>query len=162
ALFIGIKAERPRRVLAALGPKMLALSAEKADGAQPYNVTPEHTKLAREILGDGKLLIVEQKATLTTNVAAARDTARQALAVYTGLPNYVNNWRRLGFTDDDFAGGGSDRLLDAMVVHGDEAAIQARVQAHLDAGADHVAVQVLPVGNQFGIARDEWRRLAPA
>jgi probable F420-dependent oxidoreductase len=162
AIYFGPQADNPRRVIAALGPKMLELSATKADGAQSYNVTPEHTKLARDILGPDKSLIVEQKATLTTDVDAARETARKALAVYTGLPNYVNNWKRLGFTDDDVAGGGSDRLLDAMVVHGDEAAIKARVQDHLDAGADHVCVQVLPVGNQYGIARDEWRRLAPA
>jgi probable F420-dependent oxidoreductase len=84
------------------------------------------------------------------------------MAIYTGLPNYTNNWKRLGFTDDDLADGGSDRLLDAMVVSGDEAAIAARVQAHLDAGADHVCVQVLPANGQRAVPIDEWRRLAPA
>ena len=153
----------PRRVLAALGPKMLALAAEKTDGAHPYNVTPEHTALAREVLGPGKLLAVEQKAVLSTDVTDARDTARKALAVYLGLPNYTNNWRRLGFSDVDLADGGSDRLLDAMVVHGDEAAIAARAQAHRDAGADHVCIQVLPVlGGRGAIPLEEWRRLAPA
>jgi probable F420-dependent oxidoreductase len=148
----------PRRVLAALGPKMLALAAERADGAHPYNVTPEHTKLARDILGRDKLLAVEQKVMLETDASAARAAARQTLAIYLGLPNYANNWRRLGFTDADLADGGSDRFLDAIVAWGDESAIQARVQAHFDAGADHVCVQVLNPGTP----RDQWRTLAPA
>ncbi len=115
----------PKTVLAALGPKMLALSAAAADGAHPYNVTPEHTRQARAILGTGKLLCVEQGAILETNAAAARAMARRFLAIYVGLPNYVDNWRRLGFTDTDFAGGGSDRLVDALIVWGDEKAIRA-------------------------------------
>ena len=141
---------------------MLALAAEKADGAHPYNVTPEHTKIARDMLGHGKLLAVEQKAVLHTDATAARAAARNTLAIYLGLPNYVNNWRRLGFTDDDFANGGSDRLIDAMVVHGDEAAIKARVEDHRAAGADHVCVQVLPAENRALMPLDAWRRLAPA
>lgn len=133
----------PKTVLAALGPKMLALSAELADGAHPYNVTPEHTRQARAILGPGKLLCVEQAAILETNPADARATARRFLAVYLGLPNYVDNWKRLGFTDTDFAGGGSDRLIDALIAWGDERAIRARVQDHWQAGADHVCVQAI-------------------
>ncbi len=152
----------PRRVLAALGPRMLALAAERADGALPYNVTPEHTASARPILGHGKLLAVEQKAVLTTDAATARETARKTLAIYLGLPNYVNNWRRLGFTDADFADGGSDRFLDAIVAWGDEAAIARRVQDHRDAGADHVCVQVLNPDDMRAPPLDAWRRLAQA
>ncbi|HWS46933.1 MAG TPA: LLM class F420-dependent oxidoreductase [Acidimicrobiia bacterium] len=153
----------PRRVLAALGPKMLALAAERADGAHPYNVTPAHTATARSVLGADKLLAVEQKAVLTADASAAREVARRTLAIYLNLPNYVNNWKRLGFTDDDFAGGGSERLCDAMVVWGDEAAVAARVGEHRDAGADHVCVQLLPVeAARDVIPLDGWRRLAPA
>jgi probable F420-dependent oxidoreductase len=148
----------PRRVLAALGPRMLALAAERADGAHPYNVTPEHTKLAREALGADKMLAVEQKVLLEARPEAARAAARQALGIYLALPNYVNNWKRLGFTDDDLADGGNERFLDALVAWGDEAAIRTRVQAHLDAGADHVCVQVL----NPGMPLEAWRRLAPA
>jgi probable F420-dependent oxidoreductase len=133
----------PKTVLAALGPKMLELSAELADGAHPYNVPPEHTRQARRILGAGKLLCVEQAAILETNAAAARAIARRFLAFYFGLPNYVDNWRRLGFTDPDFAGGGSDRLIDAIIAWGDEQAIRARIQEHWQAGADHVCVQAV-------------------
>jgi probable F420-dependent oxidoreductase len=133
----------PKTVLAALGPKMLELSAELADGAHPYNVPPEHTRQARRILGAGKLLCVEQAAILETNAAAARAIARRFLAFYFGLPNYVDNWRRLGFTDPDFAGGGSDRLIDAIIVWGDEKAIRARIEEHWQAGADHVCVQAV-------------------
>jgi probable F420-dependent oxidoreductase len=135
--------EPPKTVLAALGPKMLELSAELADGAHPYNVPPEHTRQARRILGAGKLLCVEQAAILETNAADARAIARRFLAFYFGLPNYVDNWRRLGFTDPDFAGGGSDRLIDAIIAWGDEKAIRARIQEHWQAGADHVCVQAV-------------------
>ncbi|HKY93476.1 MAG TPA: TIGR03620 family F420-dependent LLM class oxidoreductase, partial [Nevskiaceae bacterium] len=103
---------KPLTVLAALGPKMLALSAELADGAHPYNTTPEHTAKAREILGKGKLLLVEQACILETDAAKARALARQFLTTYLGLPNYVNEWRRSGFDDADFADGGSNRLVD--------------------------------------------------
>jgi probable F420-dependent oxidoreductase len=136
-------AAAPKTVLAALGPKMLELSAELADGAHPYNVPPEHTRLARAILGTGKLLCVEQAAILETNPAQARATARRFLAMYLGLPNYVDNWRRLGFTDSDFAGGGSDRLIDTTIVWGDEKRIRARIDEHWQAGADHVCIQAL-------------------
>ncbi len=133
----------PETVLAALGPKMLALSAELADGAHPYNVTPDHTRRARAILGEGKHLCVEQAAILDTNPADARATARRFLSIYLGLPNYVENWKRLGFTDADFAGGGSDRLIDAVIVWGDEGTIRARIEEHWQAGADHVCVQAI-------------------
>jgi probable F420-dependent oxidoreductase len=133
----------PKTVLAALGPKMLELSAELADGAHPYNVPPEHTRQARNILGTDKLLCVEQAAILETNAADARAIARRFLAFYFGLPNYVDNWKRLGFSDRDLAGGGSDRLIDAVVAWGDEKAIRTRIQEHWQAGADHVCVQAV-------------------
>ncbi len=133
----------PKTVLADLGPKMLELSADLADGAHPYNVPPEHTAQARRILGTGKLLCVEQAAILETNAANARAIARRFLAFYFTLPNYVDNWRRLGFTDADLAGGGSDRLIDAIIAWGDEKAIRARIQEHWQAGADHVCVQAV-------------------
>ncbi len=114
-----------------------------ADGAHPYNVPPEHTAEARRILGKDKLLCTEQMVLLSTDAAKARAGARAALAHYMALPNYVNNWRRLGFGDADFAGGGSDKFVDAIVAWGDEAAIRKRVQAHWDAGADHVCIQPL-------------------
>jgi probable F420-dependent oxidoreductase len=162
ALYFAKRPEtKPTRVLAALGPRMLALAAEKADGAHPYNVTPEHTAMAREALGDEKLLAVEQKAVFTTDLDEARQVARESLNIYLGLPNYVNNWKRLGFADDDFADGGSDRFLDAMVVSGNEGAIRDRVHEHRAAGADHVCVQVLPV-ERGALPLDEWRLLAPA
>jgi probable F420-dependent oxidoreductase len=135
--------EPPKTVLAALGPKMLELSAELADGAHPYNVPPEHTRQARDILGTGKLLCVEQAAILETNAADARAIARRFLAFYFTLPNYVDNWRRLGFGDRDFAGGGSDRLIDAIIAWGDEKAIRGRIEEHSQAGANHVCVQAV-------------------
>jgi probable F420-dependent oxidoreductase len=133
----------PKTVLAALGPKMLELSAELADGAHPYNVTPEHTREARSIIGKGKLLCVEQGVILETDPSQARALARKFLNLYMGLPNYVNNWRRLGFTDSDFAGGGSDRLIDAVIAWGDEKAIRARLDEHRQAGADHICIQAI-------------------
>ena len=133
----------PQTVLAALGPKMLELAAELTDGAHPYNVSPEHTREARAILGPNKLLCVEQGAVLDTDATRARGLARRFLELYLTLPNYVNNWRRLGFTDTDFAGGGSDRLIDSIVVCGDETAIRKRIEEHWQAGADHVCVQAI-------------------
>jgi probable F420-dependent oxidoreductase len=153
--------EPPRRVLAALGPKMLALAAERADGAHPYNVPPEHTARAREILGPEKLLAPEQAVLLETDPVEARRIARGHLAIYLDLPNYMNNLRRFGVTDDDIADGGSDRLVDTLVAWGDVDAVRARVQAHLDAGADHVAVQVLKP-DRGTVPIDDWRKLAPA
>jgi probable F420-dependent oxidoreductase len=153
--------EEPRRVLAALGPKMLQLAAERALGAHPYFVPVEHTVVAREALGDGPMLCPEQAVVLSTDADEARAAARLHMATYLGLPNYTNNLRRLGWGDDDLADGGSDRLVDAIVAWGDEDAIVARVQAHLDAGADHVCVQVLDA-SASALPLPQWRTLAPA
>jgi probable F420-dependent oxidoreductase len=133
--------ERPLTVVAALGPKMLALTRELADGSHPYNVTPEHTAEARAVLGPDKLLCPEQMVLLETDPATARRAARAALAIYLPLPNYRNNFLRMGFGDGDFDGGGSDRLIDAIVAWGDADAILRRIQAHWEAGADHVCIQ---------------------
>jgi probable F420-dependent oxidoreductase len=151
---------RERRVLAALGPKMLELARERSAGAHPYNVTPAHTAIAREALGPDALVATEQAVALTTDATVARAAGRQHAAIYLNLPNYTNNLRRLGFVDDDFADGGSDRLIDALVVWGDEDAIAARVQEHRDAGADHVCIQVVNDGPDS--PRTQWRALAPA
>lgn len=131
------------RVLAALGPRVLRLARDRTAGAHPYLTTPEHTAQAREILGDGKLLVPEQKVVLSTDPEQARALARDRLAMYLQLPNYTNNWLRLGFTEADLADGGSDRLVDALVAWGDADAIRERVAAHWEAGADQVALQVL-------------------
>jgi len=149
------------RVLAALGPKMLDLARTRAAGSHPYLVTPQHTETVRAALGADGLVAPEQAVVLETDPGRARELAREHLAMYLGLPNYSNNWKRVGFTDDDLADGGSDRLVDALVVWGDEATIAARVQEHRDAGADHVCVQVL-TGDLATPCRDQWRRLAPA
>jgi probable F420-dependent oxidoreductase len=132
------------RALAALGPKVLELSAARSAGAHPYLTTPEHTRWARQLLGAGPLLAPEQKVVLGTDAERTRAIARRAVAnPYLRLTNYVSNLRRLGWTDADLADGGSDALIDALVVHGDAEALGRGVAAHLDAGADHVAVQVL-------------------
>ena len=149
------------RLLAALGPKMLALSTERAAGAHPYLVPVEHTRLAREILGPDAVLAPELGVVLDADPVAGRERARAHVADYLELPNYANNLRRLGYPEEDLAGGGSDRLVDAIVAVGDEAAIAARVTEHLDAGADHVCIQVVgPMGQP--LPRETWRRLAPA
>ena len=149
------------RVLGALGPKMLELSRDRSAGAHPYLVPPEHTRFARDVLGKGALLAPEQHVVLETDPEKARAVARASLAIYMTLPNYVNNWRRCGFTDDDVSGAGSDRLVDAIVAWGDEATIARRVQQHLDAGADHVCVQIASE-TRAEMPLDSWRRLAPA
>ena len=132
------------RMLAALGPKVLALAAERTAGAHPYLTTPQHTQLAREILGDGPLLAPEQKVVVSTDPEAARALARPAVdRPYLHLRNYTSNLKRLGWTEADLADGGSDALIDALAVHGDAASVAAGVTAHLDAGADHVCVQML-------------------
>jgi probable F420-dependent oxidoreductase len=155
--------EKPLTIVAALGPRMMALSSELADGAHPYNTTPEHTAEARAILGPGKLLCPEVWVLLETDRATARSAAREALARYLQLENYVNSWRRQGFGDDDLAGGGSDRLLDAMVAWGDEGAIRARVQQYWDAGADHVCIQpISPQGSRPAANETILDLLAPA
>ena len=132
--------QKPPTVLAALRSKMLALAAELADGAHPLNVTPDLTARAREILGRDKLLCVEQKVILETDPAVARGLGRTALAGYLQLTNYCNAWKEMGFDDSDFAGGGSDRLVDSLIAWGDEAALRRRIQQHLDAGASHVCL----------------------
>jgi probable F420-dependent oxidoreductase len=136
-------AEPPRTVIAALGPRMLELAASHADGAHPYNVTPEHTAQARAILGPDKWLCPDQKVLLESNPGKARAAARKTLGIYLTLPNYRNNWLRQGFTEEDLAGEGSDRFIDAMVAWGDEHAIRERLQQHLDAGADQVCINSL-------------------
>ncbi len=151
----------PKRVIGALHPKMLKLSAERAWGAHPYFVTPEHTAWARGILGSGPLLAPEQAVVLETDPSVARQIARVHMATYLGLPNYARNLNRLGFGDADLADGGSDRLVDAIVAWGDVDAIVARVRAHHDAGADHVCVQVLDPDVR-GLPMPQWRTLAPA
>jgi probable F420-dependent oxidoreductase len=151
---------RGGRVLAALGPRMLELARERALGAHPYFVPPEHTALAREILGDG-LLAPEQAVLLETDAVRAREIARSHMSLYLQLPNYTNNLLRLGFSDEDLAGAGSDRLVDAIVAWGDAEAIRARVQAHRDAGADHVCIQVLQA-DAGTLPRAQWRELAGA
>jgi probable F420-dependent oxidoreductase len=129
-------------VLAALGPRMLELAAERADGAHPYFVPVEHTPVARRAIGPEPCLAVEQTAVLSTDPGEARRIGRAFAKHYLALPNYANNLRRLGWSDEDIANDGSDRLIDAVVAWGDVDAIAARVRAHLDAGADHVCVQV--------------------
>src|SRR6201987_1225587 len=154
---------RPLTIVAALGPRMMALSSELADGAHPYNTTPEHSARARAILGPGKLLCPEVWVLLETDPAAARRAAREALSRYMQLENYVNSWRREGFGDEDLAGGGSERFLDAMVAWGDERAIRARVQEHWEAGADHVCIQPISAqGSRQAVDDKILELLAPA
>lgn len=140
---------RERRVLAALGPKVLKLSAERAAGAHPYLVTPEHTRRARSILGAGVLLAPEQKVVLDADPVRARSIGRPYVEKpYLGLVNYRNNLRSLGYQDAELDDGGSDRLIDALVAHGDPGTVAARLTEHLDAGADHVAVQLLTAAGE--------------
>ena len=143
-------------VLAALGPNMLALSRDQTEGALPYCVTPEHTAMAKDILGADSWLCVEQKICLTTDSTQAKAIAAEGLARYLALPNYRNNWLRLGFTEEDLSGQGSDRFLDAMVASGNADAIQTRLKAHFDAGASHVCIQPL---NPDGSATPDWNAL---
>jgi probable F420-dependent oxidoreductase len=147
------------RVLAALRPPMLRLAAGKALGAHTFLVPVEHTRRAREIMGPDALLIAEQKVVLAADPAKARARARAALAWYLDTPNYLDNLRWLGFSDADFEGGGSNTLVNALVVAGDEETIQARVREHLDAGATQVAIHPLEDDDPFG--RQTLRRLAP-
>jgi probable F420-dependent oxidoreductase len=150
------------RVIAALGPRMLELARDRTLGSHPYFVTPEHTARARAALGPRPLLAPEQAVVLETDPACAREIARSHMAVYLELPNYVNNLLRSGpFAEQDFRDGGSDRLVDEVVAWGDESAIAARVDAHREAGADHVSLQVLS-GRRGELPLPEWRRLADA
>ncbi|WP_067969884.1 LLM class F420-dependent oxidoreductase [Mycolicibacter icosiumassiliensis] len=141
-----------RRVLAALGPKVLQLAAERSAGAHPYLTTPEHTASARELVGPSVFLAPENKVVLSTDATAAREAGREAVGFYLRLSNYVNNWRRLGFSDRDVRAPGSDRLIDAVVAHGTADQIAARLGEHVEAGADQVAIQVL----------GGWQNLLPA
>jgi len=154
-------ATRPLRVLAALGPKMLQLSAERADGAHPYNTTPKHTAEARELLGPGPYLCPEQAVVLEKDPAKARAVARKFLAIYLTLPNYTNNFLRLGFRETDFSNGGSDHLIDSVVAWGDLKAVLNRIHEHHSAGADHVCIQVLTEDPKTFPFR-EYRELASA
>ena len=162
AVFMAVPpAKPPQRIIAALAPKMLKLAAERSAGSHPYFVPPEHTVTAREILGRGPLLAPEQAVVLETDASTARAVGRAHMSIYLGLPNYVNNLKRLGFTDDDVANGGSDRLVDAIVAWGSLDAIVRRVKEHQDAGADHVCLQVLDVDPRTAPVR-QWRELAKA
>jgi probable F420-dependent oxidoreductase len=152
---------KPLTVLAALGPKMLKLSATAADGAHPYFTPVEHTAISREILGEGPILAPEIMVVIDPDVSRARDTARETMAGYLQWPNYSNNLLRLGFTENDMTSM-SDRLVDAIVGCGDLDVTLERVQDHLDAGADHVCIQVLTPGNELEPTVEQWRLLAEA
>ncbi len=141
-----------RRVIAALGPRVLRLSAKRSAGAHPYLTTPDHTAQARALMGPHAFLAPEHKALLTTDATQAREVGRQTLDMYLGLQNYLNNWKRLGFTDDDLTRPISDRLVDAMIAWGTPDAIAARLHEHLDAGADHVPIRVLTSPDKLLVA----------
>lgn len=147
-------------MIAALGPRMLKLAADRTAGSIPYLVTPEHTAQARGILGADALLAPELKVILDPDPSDARSLARQNLAPYLGFENYTNNWLRHGFTEDDLTGGGSDRLIDALFAWGDESRIRNQIDTFLSAGADHVALQVVTPEGPTALPREEWRRLA--
>jgi probable F420-dependent oxidoreductase len=139
----GAMVPNSRRVLAALGPKVLKLAAERSAGAHPYLTTPQHTAKARDEMGRSVFLAPEHKVVLSTDTAEARRIGRETVDHYLGLSNYVNNWLRLGFSEDDVRKPGSDRLIDSVVAYGTPEAIAQRLNEHLEAGADHVAIQVL-------------------
>lgn len=155
------RAQAPR-LLAALRPRMLELSRNRAGGAHTYFVPPEHTVLARDILGPDRLLVPEQAVVVETDPARARQIARAHMSSYLALPNYLNNLRTLGYSEEDFADGGSDRLTDAIVAWGSPETVAKRVGAHLDAGADHVAIQPLSPEPDLADALAQLRLLAPA
>jgi probable F420-dependent oxidoreductase len=159
AMFMAKGPERdPGRILAALGPKMLELSATRANGAHPYFSTPDHTKVARDIMGPDALLAPEQMVVFSTDPEQARAIARGGMKIYLGLPNYTNNLARSGFDESDWSNGGSDRLVDAIVAWGTDEQIKARLDEHHAAGADHVCVQVLR--GDMAMPAEQWRRLA--
>lgn len=161
APFYAAAGEMPPVVLAALGPRMLELAAERTAGAHPYLITPEWTARTREIVGPEAEVAVMHAVALTDDAETWRRRAHDFLNIYTGLPNYRNSWLRQGFTEDDFVRGGSERLKEAMVVRGDESAVEGIVRAHLEAGASHVCLQVL--GTDLATAPvEEWRRLGTA
>ena len=147
-----------RRILAALGPKMLDLAQRESLGTHPYLVTPQITARIRKMLQPGCLVAVEQGVVLETDPERARAVAREHLSGYLGLPNYVNNWLRSGYAPADASDGGSDRLVDDLIAWGDAAAVADRIQAHYAAGADHVCVQVL--GGADPVPLPQWRAIA--
>ena len=160
SLFMGRVPEHEAPVLiGALRDKMLALAASRANGAHPYNVTPDHTKHARDLMGPEALLCPEQMVLAVTEPDAARKIARKHLAIYLGLPNYQNSLKDFGFSDADFADGGSDALVDALVSWGEPEKIADRIRAHLDAGANHVCIQAFPTDGSFGIDESLLERL---
>ncbi|MFD9188591.1 TIGR03620 family F420-dependent LLM class oxidoreductase [Streptomyces phaeochromogenes] len=163
ATFYAAEADEPRPpvLVAALGPRMLEVARELADGSHPYLVTPQQTADVRAALGPDRLVAVEMGAVLTSDRETALRRAHAHLDIYTGLPNYRNNWLRGGFDETDLVRGGSDRLAEALIAWGDEAAILRRVREHLAAGADHVCVQVL-MDSPFDVPTTPWRELAPA
>ena len=163
AAFYAAEADAPRPpvLVAALGPRMLETARELADGSHPYLVTPAQTADVRAALGPDRIVAVELGAVLTKDRETALRRAHAHLDIYTGLPNYRNNWLRGGFDESDLVRGGSDRLAEALVAWGDEAAILDRVREHLDAGADHVCVQAL-MESPFEVPTEPWRKLAPA
>lgn len=148
-------------VIAALGPRMLEVAAELTLGAIPYNVTPQHTAQARRILGPNKQLAVEQKFCLSNDPAAAHELARKELSRYMSMPNYRNNWLRLGFTEKDLEGGGNKRFLNSMVVWGNQSTIEERIKEHFDAGADHVCIQPVHPAGDLEQAKAMIEALAP-
>jgi probable F420-dependent oxidoreductase len=151
-----LRGPRMPRVISALGPKMLELARDECDGAHPYLVTPDHTRSARDTLGTSRWLCVEQKVIREADPSRAREAARKGLALYLGLPNYLASWRRLGFDDDDFAAGGSNRLVDGVIAWGDDDTILRRISDHLAAGASQVCVQALPSSDQTASLGPDW------
>ena len=149
--------EPPPVVIAALGPKMLELARAATDGAHPYFSSPDHTRMARQILGPDKWLCVEQKVVMETDAVKARTLARATARTYQALPNYQNNWLRMGLTRDDIAGEGSDAFIDATFAWGDPGAIRARIEEHYDAGASHVCIQ--PVNREGNFGEPDWETL---
>ncbi|GAA0474438.1 LLM class F420-dependent oxidoreductase [Paractinoplanes deccanensis] len=148
------------RLIAALGPKTLESARELTAGALPYLMPPAHATEARQILGPDRLLIPEQKVFTGTDPAQARAVARRVLKPYLSLPNYTNQWRRFGLADEDLADGGSDRLVDLTVTWGAADTVRAGIEAHFEAGADHIAIQALSADASPHLPRDEWRRIA--
>jgi probable F420-dependent oxidoreductase len=147
-------------VIGALRDKMLSLSATQANGAHPYNVTPDHTAHARKLMGPDALLCPEQMVLNVTDPAKAREIARKHLAIYLGLPNYQNSLKEFGFSDADFQEGGSDAVVDALVCWGEPEKIAGQIRAHLDAGANHVAIQAFPKDGSYGVDEELLKQLA--
>lgn len=152
--------KEPIRILAALGPKMLKLAAQKAHGAHTYFVNPNHTQFARQIIGSSALLIPEQAIVLESDPTEARTIARTHMSFYLKLPNYVNNLLRLGFKETDIQNGGSNKLVDSIVAWGNIDTVVKRIEDHLNAGADHVVIQPLSIDDDLGVS--QLIKLSPA